>query len=139
LPQNELINEYLYYVKSFLNNIKELQYIQLELISKENLEIMYNQVLNDNFFKLQDVLIKNIKGGIEVANYELIKYSNVILDDKLTSLTLITVTNVILLIFIYIFIFNKAYREKIKEMETLVSFALMVPQQLINSNEKNKR
>ncbi|KAL6591207.1 hypothetical protein U3516DRAFT_805657 [Neocallimastix sp. 'constans'] len=139
LPQNELINEYLYYVKSFLNNIKELQYIQLELISKENLEIMYNQVLNDNFFKLQDVLIKNIKGGIEVANYELIKYSNVILDDKLTSLTLITVTNVILLIFIYIFIFNKAYREKIKEMETLVSFAFMVPQQIINSNEKYKR
>jgi len=139
LPQNELMTEYLYYVKDFLTDVKDDQYIQLELINKENLEIMFNQVLNDNFFKLQERLIKNLQGGIQVANLELINYSKVVLDEKLTSLTTLTVVGAVTLIFINIFIFERAYKDRIKEMETLVSFAFLIPQQIINSNEKYKR
>ncbi|KAL6612089.1 hypothetical protein U3516DRAFT_550317, partial [Neocallimastix sp. 'constans'] len=139
LPQNELIREYLYYVKNFLNDIQNFQYTQLELINRENLEIMFNQVLNDNFFKLQEKLLINIKGGIQVVNYELITYINVILDNNLTSLTVLTVSGAILFIFTNIFIFERVYREKIKEMETLVSFAFLIPHQIINNNDKYRR
>jgi len=100
---------------------------------------MFNQVLNDNFFKLQEKLLINIKGGIQVVNYELITYINVILDNNLTSLTVLTVSGAILFIFTNIFIFERVYREKIKEMETLVSFAFLIPHQIINNNDKYRR
>jgi len=44
-----------------------------------------------------------------------------------------------LFLLIDIFIFNRVYAEKIKEMDTLVSFVFLVPPAVVNNNEQYRR
>ncbi|OUM62400.1 hypothetical protein PIROE2DRAFT_11307 [Piromyces sp. E2] len=119
LPIDELIRTYIYYVKNFITNNEEGKYIHLPFTSKENIRIMYNQMFSDDFFKLQDSLMENIFGDIQYIDSSLMEYSKEVLSNFV--------------------IFHKIYEEKIKEMDTLVSFVFLVPQAVVNKNEKYKR
>jgi len=69
---NELIREYLYYLKNFISDVEDGdRYVRLPFTTKENVKIIYDQLLNDKFFKLQDGMMENISGDIQYINFEL--------------------------------------------------------------------
>lgn len=138
-PLNELIREYIYYVKSFINDVNNNQYIQLPYSNKENIKIMFNQEVNDNFFKLQEKLMVHMIGAIHLIDEELVLYSNEVLHDNLKTTVEIMIFGIIVLLLIVFLIFNKIYEEKVKEMQTLITFVFLVPQQIVNKNDKFKR
>ena len=95
--------------------------------------------MNDNFFKLQEGLMENILGDIQYVNYELM--DNVIKTVTDTTDIVVTVIIIGLLIFLFIvfFVFNSMFVEKIREMNTLITFLFLVPQDLVNRVVKFKR
>jgi len=139
LPLDELIETYLFYVKSFLNNVSEGKYKKLQFINKQDIAAIHNLVMNDNFFKLQEGLMENILGDIQYVNYELM--DNVIKTVTDTTDIVVTVIIIGLLIFLFIvfFVFNSMFVEKIREMNTLITFLFLVPQDLVNRVVKFKR
>jgi len=139
LPMNELIREYLFHVNSFIDDVNDGKYILLPFSTKENIMILFNQVLNDNFFKLQEQLVNNIVGDILVADGDLIDSSVTILEKNKKLTMYMVIIGSVLLIIIDIFIFNSIYNSKLKEMTTLVSFIFLMPQSIVNRNEKFKR
>jgi len=136
---NELIKEYLFHVKSFINDVNDGKYVSLPFSTKENIGIVFNQVLHDNFFRLQEQLVNNIVGDIMVADEDLINNSISVLNKNKNKAECMIVIGSILLILIDIFIFNTIYNNKIKEMISLISFIFLTPQSIVNRNEKFKR
>jgi len=139
LPINELISEYLYHVKGFMDNVKEGKYIRLPFSNDENIKIMFNQVKNDNFFKLQEKLVNNLIGDIQVMDDYLISSSLELLDANRDTLIYVVIFGSLILLFIDVFIFNKIYKKKIIDIHTLVSFVFLMPQPMVNKIEKFKR
>ncbi|KAG4107262.1 hypothetical protein H8356DRAFT_920448, partial [Neocallimastix lanati (nom. inval.)] len=142
LPINELINEYLYYVKNFLidvDNENKYLHAKLPFVSKENIGIIYQLVTNDNFFKLQEGLIENIFGDLQYINNELMYYSIKYITKQSDLIIIIILIGVLIFLFMDLAIFSKLFKDKIKEMNTLVSFLFLVPPQIINENEKFKK
>jgi len=139
LPLDELIRTYVYYAKNFVNDVEEGKYIKLPFNTKENIEILYRQFLNNDFFKLQANLVENILGDIYYINHELMEEVLVQLGNKSKEVVVLIGFGIALFLLIDVFIFNKVYAEKIKEMDTLVSFVFLVPQFIVNSNEQYKR
>jgi len=134
LPLNELISEYLYSVKNFLQDVEsgdKYLHARLPFITKENMRIIYNLVTNDNFFKLQESLLENIFGDIQYINGELMDYTVNYISEKSDNIIIIILFGVFVFIVIDIFIFRKLFIDKIKEMKTLVSFLFLVPLQNI--------
>ncbi|ORX77038.1 hypothetical protein BCR32DRAFT_270911 [Anaeromyces robustus] len=140
LPINELIREYLYHVKMFLLDIeKGTKYQRVPFTSRENLRILFDQEINADFFRLQDGLMSNIIGDIQVVDSTLIENSITILDKNTNLAIYIMAIGSVVLIGIGYFIFNKMYDERVKQMESLVSFLFLMPQSVVNKNEKFKR
>jgi len=139
LPLNELIREYLFHVKSFIEDVNEGKYVSLPFSTKENIGIVFNQVLHDNFFRLQEQLVNNIIGDILVTDDDLINFSVSILEKNKSLAIYMVVIGSVLLVIIDIFIFNTIYNNKIKEMISLISFIFLTPQSIVNRNEKFKR
>jgi len=136
---NELIREYLFHVNSFIDDVNDGKYILLPFSTKENIKVLFDQVLKDNFFKLQEQLVNNIIGDILVADDDLISSSvNILEQNKSLTIYMVIIGSVLLLI-IDVFIFNSIYNSKLKEMITLVSFIFLMPQSIVNRNEKFKR
>jgi len=52
---------------------------------------------------------------------------------------IIILIGVLIFLFMDLAIFSKLFKDKIKEMNTLVSFLFLVPPQIINENEKFKK
>ena len=100
---------------------------------------MFNQEVNDNFFKLQEKLMVHMIGAIHLIDEELVLYSNEVLHDNLKTTVEIMIFGIIVLLLIVFLIFNKIYEEKVKEMQTLITFVFLVPQQIVNKNDKFKR
>ena len=139
LPLNELLREYLFHVKSFIDDVNDGKYVSLPFLTKENIGIVFNQAFNDNFFKLQENLVDNIIGDILVADDNLISSSISILEKNKNVVIYMIVIGSVLLLIIDIFIFNTIYNDKIKEMTSLISFIFLMPQTIVNRNEKFKR
>jgi len=138
-PLNELIREYLYYVKAFISDVSNNKYIQLPYSNKENIKIMFDQEVNDNFFKLQEKLMVHMIGAIHLIDEELVLYSDDVLQKSLKTSVEIMIFGIIMLLAIEFFIFNKIYEEKVKEMQTLITFVFLVPQHIVNKNDKFRR
>jgi len=140
LPLNELIREYLFQLKNFLNDVDDgNKYTQLPFTSKENIALVFENLSRDNFFKFQEGMMENISGDIQYVNDQLMNYSINLLNDKSEVVIILIVIGILLFIIIDLFIFEKLYRDKIKEMNTLVSFLFLVPTSIVNKNEKYKR
>ncbi|OUM58781.1 hypothetical protein PIROE2DRAFT_15861, partial [Piromyces sp. E2] len=139
LPLDELIRSYLYYVKNFITDVEDERYVRLPFNNKENISIIFHQVLNDDFFKLQEGLMENILGDIQYINYELM--DDVI--ENISNIIDVIVADVIigfsLFLIITIFVLYSVFKDKIREMHTLISFLFIVPQAIVNKNEKYKR
>jgi len=114
-------------------------YIKLPFLNKENIQVLFKQDVNDSFFKIQEKIVNNIVGSIEAINEKLIEYMEDYLYSKKDSVTVMLIIASILLILIDIFVFNNIYEEKVKEMNSLVSFVFLMPKQIVNKNEKFKR
>ncbi|OUM62540.1 hypothetical protein PIROE2DRAFT_11118 [Piromyces sp. E2] len=130
---------YLFHVENFINDVDNEKYVRLPFADKENIGIVYNQVMNDIFFKLQEGLMDNITGDIQYINSELLNYANTLLSNTSEMIVIIITIGVLIFIIIGVFIFNSIYSEKIKNMNALVSFLFLVPQTILNENEKYKR
>ncbi|OUM56941.1 hypothetical protein PIROE2DRAFT_18237 [Piromyces sp. E2] len=139
LPVNELIREYIFNVKNFLNDFDNGKYVTNTFTSKENIEILYEQFTEDKFFKLQEKLVDNIVGDIQYINQEIIDYSQSLLDDKSEELILLIALGILIFLIIAFLVLNKIYSEKIRDMNSLVSFLFLVPATVVNKNEKFKR
>jgi len=139
LPINELISEYLYHVKGFMDNVKEGKYDRLPFSNEENIKIMFQQVINDNFFRLQEKLVNNLIGDIQVMDDYLISSSLQLLDSNRDMLIYVVIFGSLILLFIDVFVFNKAYKKKISDVNTLISFVFLMPQPMVNKMEKFKR
>lgn len=108
-------------------------------MNKENIQILYQQDINDSFFKFQEKIINNILGSVEAVNQKLMEYMEENLNSNRDNITVLLIIASILLIFIDIFVFNNIYEEKVKEMNSLVSFVFLVPKNIVNKNDKFKR
>jgi len=108
-------------------------------LNKENIQILYQQDINDSFFKFQEKIINNILGSVEAVNQKLMEYMEENLNSNRDNITVLLIIASILLIFIDIFVFNNIYEEKVKEMNSLVSFVFLVPKNIVNKNDKFKR
>jgi len=139
LPINELIREYIYEVKGFMYDINDNKYNRPQFTNRENIQIIFDQVQNDPFFKLQNGLMENIIGSIQVANNELIMFATTQLENSSEIMMYIIIAGVLILIIIDIFIFNDVYEDKIKEMNSLVSFVFLVPRNIVNKSDKYKK
>jgi len=139
LPLNELIIEYLYRVENFKNNVEQGKYIRLPFTNKENIGIIYNQICNDKFFKLQDKLMDNIFGDIQYIDSKLTDYSVSYIEEQSKNEIIIITIGILIVLFFTFLVFNKLFKDKIKEMDTLVSFLFLVPSDIVNKNEKYKR
>jgi len=140
LPINELIREYLFYVEDFIKDVNTTsKYVVLPLTSKENIKIIYDQFIENDFFKLQNDLIDNIVGDIQFIDDELIKLSVGMIESFNDSMLIIISIGVVLIIIIVIFVLNRMFVNKIREMNTLISFLFLVPYSIVNKNEKFKR
>lgn len=139
LPLNELIREYIYYVHNFLDDVKDGKYERPNFINKENIGIIFNNVLEGDFFKFQDGAMDNIFGDIQYIDQELLSQVSVLISNNSTVIILLISIGIVIFLAIDIFIFNKLYSDKIKEMNTLVSFLFLVPPSIVNKNEKFKR
>ncbi|ORX61103.1 hypothetical protein BCR36DRAFT_271841, partial [Piromyces finnis] len=130
---------YLFYVNNFIHNVEEGKYIRLPFSNKENISIIFNQVLNDNFFKLQESLMDNILGDIQYINYDLMNKVISFVTETTDVILIIIGGGFIGILVIVFFVFNSLFVDKIREMNTLISFLFLVPQEIVNSNEKYKR
>ncbi|ORX49603.1 hypothetical protein BCR36DRAFT_370628 [Piromyces finnis] len=139
LPLNELIRVYLFNVKSFINSIEDTKYVNVTFSNKENIAIIYEKISNDNFFKLQDGLVNNIIGDLQYINQNIMNNTEEFLKEKSKEIIVIITVGVIVFLAIDYFVFNKMYSDKIKEMNSLVSFLFLVPSSIVNHNEKFKR
>jgi len=139
LPINELIREYIYEVKGFMYDINDNKYNRPQFTNRENIQIIFDQVQNDPFFKLQNGLMENMIGSIQVANNELIMFATTQLESSSEIMMYIIIAGVLILIIIDIFIFNDVYEDKIKEMNSLVSFVFLVPRNIVNKSDKYKK
>ncbi|ORX42838.1 hypothetical protein BCR36DRAFT_149995 [Piromyces finnis] len=138
LPINELIREYIYNVKNFISNYEKGKYVNVPFSSKENISIIFEEVSNDQFFKLQDSLVDNIVGDLQYINQVIMEHGESLLSQMSEEVTILIGIGVVLFLTIDFFVFNKMYTEKIKEMNALVSFLFLVPPSIINKNEKYK-
>jgi len=100
---------------------------------------MFSQQINDDFFRLQEGLVNNIHGAIEYLNENLMEYSNGYLEQNNKITVELMFIGIIILIFIDIFVFNNVYNSKIREMDSLVTFVFLTPQQVVDKSEKFKR
>jgi len=139
LPIDELIRTYLYYVKNFISDNEEGKYVHLPFTNKNNIRIMFNQMWSDNFFKFQESIMENILGDIQYIDYLLTEYSMNSLSTNSRIIIITIAIGIFMFLIIDFFVFNKIYGEKIKEMDSLVSFVFLVPQPVVNKNEKFKR
>ncbi|OUM67312.1 hypothetical protein PIROE2DRAFT_58857 [Piromyces sp. E2] len=139
LPINELIREYLYYVNNFIYDVENKKYIRLPFYEKEDIQTMFDQEINDSFFKLQEGLMNNIYGAIQFINAKLNDYTEEYLQKNNKTTIEIIIIGIVLLIFIDILIFNNFYNEKIHEMDSLITFMFLTPQQIVNRHEKFKK
>ncbi|ORY74001.1 hypothetical protein LY90DRAFT_666452 [Neocallimastix californiae] len=140
LPINELIREYLFYVEDFVRDVSNTdKYVVLPPTSKENIKIIYDQFIDSDFFKLQNGLIDNIIGDIQYIDDELINLSVGMIESFYNNMLVIICVGVVLIIIIVIFVLNRLFVNKIKEMNTLISFLFLVPTSIANKNEKYKR
>ncbi|ORX45584.1 hypothetical protein BCR36DRAFT_259127, partial [Piromyces finnis] len=139
LPMNELISEYLVNVKSFIENLKEDKYIKLPFSNAENIKIMFEQMKNDNFFRLQEKLVNNLIGDIQVIDDYLISSSLLLLDSNKNTLIYVVSIGCGILIIIDIFVFNKVYQTKIKNLDAFISFVFLMPQSLVNKIDRFKK
>ncbi|KAL6605489.1 hypothetical protein U3516DRAFT_556458 [Neocallimastix sp. 'constans'] len=139
LPINELIMEYLYYVKNFISDVEDERYVKLPFTNKENIKILFDQELNDNFFKLQDSLMDNMIGAIQYIDQELINYCSDLIENKKTETLELMIIGIVTLIFIDLLVLNKIFEGKVKEMKALVSFVFLIPSSIVNKNDKYKR
>ncbi|ORX40435.1 hypothetical protein BCR36DRAFT_311971, partial [Piromyces finnis] len=130
---------YLFYVKNFINDVDDGKYISLPFSSKENIRIIFDQIWNDNFFKFQESIIDNIVGDIQYLNYKFTDYLFQIMESNSQSETTLIIFGIAIFLIFDLFVFNKIYNEKIREMDSLVSFVFLVPQSIVNKNEKFKR
>ncbi|KAG4106217.1 hypothetical protein H8356DRAFT_1628065 [Neocallimastix lanati (nom. inval.)] len=136
LPLDQLISEYLYHLENFIIDANNGEFIQLPFTSKENIEILFRQVLNDKFFRLQEKLINNIVGDFLVLHDNLTSYSNIILNNQIELIIYLVIFGILALLIIDIFVLNRIFNDSIKEMESIVSFVFLIPQKIINKNEK---
>lgn len=140
MPINELIREYLFYVEDFVRDVSNTdKYVVLPPTSKENIKIIYDQFIDSDFFKLQNGLIDNIIGDIQYIDDELINLSVGMIESFYNNMLVIICVGVVLIIIIVIFVLNRLFVNKIKEMNTLISFLFLVPTSIANKNEKYKR
>jgi len=61
------------------------------------------------------------------------------LDENSQSIIWLIILGMIMFLILGYFVINQLYKEKIKEMNTLVSFIFLVPPSIISKNEKFKR
>ena len=101
--------------------------------------MIYDQIVDSDFFKLQSGLIENIVGDIQFIDSELIKLTRGMVDEFYDTMIIIVGVGIVLIFFIVIFILNKLFVKKIKEMNTFISFLFLVPPSIVNKNEKYKR
>jgi len=139
LPINELIYEYLLNVEQFINDVDNDKYAIVPFTNRENIKMIYDQIVDSDFFKLQSGLIDNIVGDIQFIDSELIKLTRGMVDEFYDTMTIIVGVGIVLIFFIVIFILNKLFVKKIKEMNTFISFLFLVPPSIVNKNEKYKR
>jgi len=139
LPLNELLREYLFYIKNFIDNVNDEKYIKLPFVNKENIQILYQQEVNDNFFKFQEKIVNNIIGSVEAINQNLMEYLDMNINSNKENVTVFSIVTSILLVLIDIFVFNNIYEEKVKEMNALVSFVFLMPKNIVNKNDKFKK
>ena len=139
LPINELIYEYLLNVEQFINDVDNDKYAIVPFTNRENIKMIYDQIVDSDFFKLQSGLIENIVGDIQFIDSELIKLTRGMVDEFYDTMTIIVGVGIVLIFFIVIFILNKLFVKKIKEMNTFISFLFLVPPSIVNKNEKYKR
>ena len=131
--------EYLYYVKNFITDVEDERYAKLPFTNKENIKILFDQELNDNFFKLQDSLMDNMIGAIQYIDQELINYCSDLIENKKTETLELMIIGIVTLIFIDLLVLNKIFEGKVKEMKALVSFVFLIPSSIVNKNDKYKR
>jgi len=122
-----------------LEDVEDGKYIRLPFLDKNNIRIMFNQFLNDNFFKLQDGIMDNILGDIQSINMELMDYANAYITEISQLLLTIIIVGIVLFLIIDVFIFNAIYSEKVRDMNALVSFLFLVPIPIVNKNDKYKK
>jgi NADH:ubiquinone oxidoreductase subunit 6 (subunit J) len=139
LPINELIYEYLLNVEQFINDVDNDKYAIVPFTNRENIKMIYDQIVDSDFFKLQSGLIDNIVGDIQFIDSELIKLTRGMVDEFYDTMIIIVGVGIVLIFFIVIFILNKLFVKKIKEMNTFISFLFLVPPSIVNKNEKYKR
>ena len=139
LPINELIYEYLLNVEQFINDVDNDKYAIVPFTNRENIKMIYDQIVDSDFFKLQSGLIENIVGDIQFIDSELIKLTRGMVDEFYDTMIIIVGVGIVLIFFIVIFILNKLFVKKIKEMNTFISFLFLVPPSIVNKNEKYKR
>jgi len=139
LPINELIFTYISNVEFFLKAVEDGKYIILPFVNKENIKIIYDQFINNNFFKLQNNLIDNIVGDIQYINDELIKLLIGLIETFNKTMIVMVIIGICLTLFSFIFILNRVFINKIKEMDSFISFLFLVPPSIVNKNEKYKR
>jgi len=139
LPLNELIIEYLYRVENFKNNVEQGKYIRLPFTNKENIGIIYNQICNDKFFKLQDKLMDNIFGDIQYIDSKLTDYSVSYIEEQSKNEIIIITIGILIVLFFTFLVFNKLFKDKIKEMDTLVSFLFIETTDIVNKKKKYKK
>ena len=126
-------------MENFIIDANNGEFIQLPFTSKENIEILFRQVLNDKFFRLQEKLINNIVGDFLVLHDNLTSYSNIILNNQIELIIYLVIFGILALLIIDIFVLNRIFNDSIKEMESIVSFVFLIPQKIINKNEKFRR
>ena len=139
LPINELLREYLFYVKNFIKDVEHNKYIRLPFNSRDNIEIIYNQIKESDFFKLQNDIITNLYNALQFLDNQLIDLTIKMLDENSQSIIWLIILGMIMFLILGYFVINQLYKEKIKEMNTLVSFIFLVPPSIISKNEKFKR
>jgi len=103
LPLDELIRTYIYSVTNFMNDVEEGKYIKLQFNTKENIKILYDQFLEDQFFMLQEKLVENILGDLNYVNHELVEEIKVQLNTQSESVVTIIAIGIFICILIYIY------------------------------------
>lgn len=139
LPVDDMIREYVYHVRRFLNDYDDGKYIQLDFNSTENIRKLFTVILTDPFFKLQTNLVKDMTGSIEKIDEVLLAYIDKKISTCRSTLYYMLGIGVALFLLIDLFILNKDYYKKVKEMTTLVSIVFLVPSNIANENENFKR
>ena len=122
-----------------MEDVEDEKYIRLPFLDKENIRTMFNQFLNDSFFKLQDGIMENMIGDIQYINMELMNYANSYITEISQLLLTIIIVGIIVFLIIDVFIFNAIYSEKVRDMNALVSFLFLVPIPIVNKNDKYKK